>query len=181
MYRLEFAPKPSKWLFFAQFILHSLALTALICSNITLIWQILLGAMLLLSGYYYCWLWALQRGSRAIVRCVMASGRWWLTDQRGYEYEAELSGESLVTTVIIILNFRVISQKSEVCHPGNRPRGRLSGIQAVFLLGLFPLIEKLHFQVVGARIFAPRPRLILCPDSLDADTLRRLRVWLLSH
>jgi len=139
--RFEFAPKPSKWLFFTQFVLHGLAFAALLCSNVALIWQVLLGAALLLSGYYHCWILALHRGSRAIVKCVMTSDRWWLTDRRGHEYEVELKGESLVTTVLIILNFRVIS----------------SGV------------------------FTPRPRLILAPDSLDANILRRLRVFLLSH
>jgi hypothetical protein len=141
MYRFEFAPKPSKWLFFILFVLHGLAFAALICANIVLILQILLGAVLLLSGYRCCWLWALQRGSKAILRCVATLDRWWLIDRLGHEYEVRLAGESLVTTVLIILNF----------------------------------------QVVSSGAFAKRPRLILAPDSLDANTLRRLRVFLLSH
>jgi len=139
MFRFEFTPKPSKWLFFIQFVLHGLAFAALFCANIVLILQVLLGAALLLSGYYHCWLWALQRGSRAVMRCIVTANRWWLIDRLGCEYEVELKGENLVTTVLIILNFRVVGK---------------------------------------AKLLAARPRLILAPDSLDADTLRRLRVFL---
>ena len=134
MGRLEFAPKPSKWLFFVLLVLHLLAFTALYCANFMLVLKLLVGLFLLWSGYRQCWLRVLQRSSRAIVKCVATADKWLLVDRLGREYEVKLVGESLVTTVLIILNFG-----------------------------------------------AAHPALILCSDSLDADTLRRLRALLLSH
>jgi len=137
MNRIEFMPKPSKWLFFVQLSLHGLAFVALFCANIGLLGEGLGCLLLLLSGYRQCWLWALQRGSRSIVKGIAMLDRWWLMDRLNRKYEVILSGESLVTTVLIILNFRMIE--------GGRRRFRL----------------------------------VLAPDSLDFDALRRLRVLLM--
>lgn len=134
MFRFEFTPVPSKWLFFALLVLHMLAFAALFCTNFTLILKLLAGLLLWWSGYYQCWLRALQRSPKAIVKCTATKDKWRLVDRSGREYEVKLTGESLVTTVLIILNF-------------------------------------------GAR----HPVLMLFPDSLDSDSLRRLRVLLLRH
>lgn len=134
MFRFEFTLRPSWWLFFMLFILHLLACAALICANFTLILKLLIGLLLLWSGYYQCWLRALQHSPKAIVKCIATEDKWRLIDRSGREYEVELAGESLVTAFLIILNF-------------------------------------------GVR----QPALILFPDSLDPEELRRLRVLLLSH
>ncbi|MGD9153076.1 MAG: hypothetical protein PVG30_05420 [Gammaproteobacteria bacterium] len=134
MFRLEFTPKPSRWLFLILFTLHALAFAALFCANFALILKLLVGSLLLWSGYYQCWLRALQRSPKAIVKCIATKERWRLIDRTGREYEVKLSGESLVTTCLIILNFGTL-----------------------------------------------HPALILCPDSLNSEDLRRLRVLLLSH
>ncbi|MGD9108985.1 MAG: hypothetical protein PVI75_07480 [Gammaproteobacteria bacterium] len=133
MFRLELTLKPSNCLFFALFILYALALAALFCANFTLILKLLVELLLLWSGYYQCWLRTLQRSPGSIVRCIATKDRWRLIDRAGREYEAKLTGESLVTTFLIILNF---------------------GTQ--------------------------HPALILCPDSLNSEDLRRLRVLLLN-
>jgi hypothetical protein len=137
MRRIEFMPKPLKWLFFVQLILHGLAFAALFCANIGLFGKALGCLSLALSSYRQCWLWALQRGSRSIVKGLATLDRWWLKDRLNRKYEVILAGESLVTTVLIILNFRMIG--------GDRRRFRL----------------------------------VLAPDSLDFETLRRLRVLLM--
>lgn len=105
MFRLEFMLRPSKWLFFVLLVLHMLAFAALICANFTLILKLLIGLLLLWSGYYQCWLRALQHSPRAIVKCIATEDRWRLIDRLGREYEVKLAGESLVTTFLIILNF----------------------------------------------------------------------------
>ncbi|MEE9573109.1 MAG: protein YgfX [Candidatus Neomarinimicrobiota bacterium] len=137
MNRIEFMLKPSKWLFFLQLSLHGLAFAALFCANIGLLGKGLGCLLLILSGYYQCWLLALQRGSRSIVGGIAMPDRWWLTDRLNCKYEVILAGEILVTTVLIILNFREIERRQR------------------------------------------RFRLILAPDSVDFDTLRRLRVLLM--
>jgi hypothetical protein len=111
MTRIELNPKPSKWLFRLLLAVHGLAFLAVCFSAINIAGKGIVFLALFISCYYLCWLKILQQRVGSIVRCVCVNEQWVLLDCEGNEYQAELLGDSLVTTILIILNFRVVNSR----------------------------------------------------------------------
>ena len=111
MNNIELIPKSSRLFLSILFVLHILALLTIGLSNINVIFKLLLGLLLLISGYYFFYYVGLQHASKTIVKCLHQNDEWILFDRSGKEYVVQLSSDTLITPFLIILNFRVISNK----------------------------------------------------------------------
>jgi len=118
MKRIEFIPKPSKLLFVLLFLLHGLAVLAVFYSHIPVIVKVMLLLLLLISGYYQCWLGAWRRDKRSIIKCCYVDDQWFIWDKRHNQYEAKLLGDSIVSPYLLILNFSIkFRRRSLVLFP----------------------------------------------------------------
>lgn len=83
--------------------------SGLVVSLLAFAWFFKLMLLLLISGHgiYAIRKHALRITSRAIIQCWLnEAGQWHLRTRSGQEYEGKLLGDSLITPVVTILNFK---------------------------------------------------------------------------
>lgn len=148
---IDLTPRPSMRALMAIFILHVAVAALLLVAMPTG------GPMAVLAGLVgLSWLRlrrhpALGFGPRALVRLTWhGEGAWTVHDSSGASHEAELQGNSLIHSSLLVLNFRLT------------PR---SGLRA-------------DPAAVGGANFKERRTRILMGDELDAELMRQLRARL---
>ncbi len=87
--------------------LHVLAL--IVIYLLTVAWPIKAGLSILclISAYYLCWHVAFMRSKNAIIACYVVDEFWVIETRAGKSFEVELLGETFVSAVLIVLNFKI--------------------------------------------------------------------------
>ncbi|OGT21504.1 MAG: hypothetical protein A3C55_01335 [Gammaproteobacteria bacterium RIFCSPHIGHO2_02_FULL_42_13] len=121
--QLRLTPTPSKILFLLFSLLHLLAL--IVIGLLTIAWTIKIGLSILcvISAYYLCWRVTFMHAKSAIIACYLVDESWFVENRAGKSFEADLLGETFVSTVVIVLNFKVQNKRrSLILMPDSLPK-----------------------------------------------------------
>jgi len=99
-------------LLFAALYCLAIWATWVITTNIAV--KIGLAIMIIISGYYICYLKCFLHTGNSIIKCDLQNdGIWILTNKVGKQYQMHLCNNSVVWRELIILNFRSITNRKK--------------------------------------------------------------------
>ncbi len=114
-------------------------ITAVFVCQFNLWIKLILCLGVIFHGYYLCRYKILKQ---KITTCYLVDDQWILKDQRGKEHIAQLLGNSIVTTFMIILNFKRIENKkceSMVLYRDTLPKTQFRQLRVLLLnLNILP-------------------------------------------
>jgi len=112
MQNIHIKLQASKALFCVALLLHILAGVAVFMAQISLVFKLILCLVLLFSFVFFIRHHVLRQTKNSIQSFYYKNDAWWLNLKNGQTQEMDLLGNSFVTPLITILNFRASTKPS---------------------------------------------------------------------